>query len=394
MTASTRRYLILAVGTVLLLFLGLIYAYSVLMAPLKSEFAWSVSGMTLIFALSMISFTVGNLIAGKLVKTKGVRCVFPTSIAFLLVGFIGSSFAGGATSLLVIYAAYGIVASIGIGLVYNVVVPAITSWFPDKTGFAQGVCLMGYGFGGFLLGPVVTQVYAQMDWRLVLVSIGVVFSVLVFLSSVIIRNPTAEEVATFPARPSFAGRAENARAEEELERNASASEMVKSPVFFLLYAFLFLLGGIGMGITGIGRELPLSLGADDMTAAFFIGFVNIGSGIGRLCGGTLLDRLGRGRTMTGIGVLFLVAVLTMIGSLVLQSMTVQIVACLLSGISWGATIVTMPFVTRKEWGQRNMAENLAVVNSYGIFAAVNRTADAQDVEYRKTHGISAGRGVA
>ena len=30
----------------------------------------------------------------------------------------------------------------------------------------------------------------------------------------------------------------------------------------------------------------------------------------------------------------------------------------------------MPFVTRKAWGQKNFAENLAIVNGYGTFAVV------------------------
>ena len=94
-----KRIPILVVGTVTLLFLGLIYGYSVVMAPLKAQFDWSVSGMTTIFALSMIAFTVGNLVAGKLLKRHNVRFVMTVAIAFLLVGFVGSAFADGASSL-------------------------------------------------------------------------------------------------------------------------------------------------------------------------------------------------------------------------------------------------------------------------------------------------------
>lgn len=66
MNLRARRVLTLAVGTLLLLFLGLIYAYSVLMAPPKAQFDWSVSGMTLVFAISIVAFTIGNLLAGKI----------------------------------------------------------------------------------------------------------------------------------------------------------------------------------------------------------------------------------------------------------------------------------------------------------------------------------------
>lgn len=364
-----KRYLILAMGTVLLLFLGLIYSYSVVMAPLKAQFGWSVSGMTLIFALSMIAFTGGNVLAGKLLRNHDVKFVFLVAIAFLLVGFVGSSFASGSSSLMLIYLTYGIIASVGIGLVYNVIVPTITSWFPDKTGLAQGVCLMGYGFGGFLLGPVITNVYAQLgSWQEVFVGVGIIFSVLVLIGAFAIRVPSAQEAGELPAAVASAGGTSSAP--DIQTREATSAEARRDPVFWMLYLFLFLLGGIGMGLTGIGKEFPTSLGADAVTAAFVIGFVNIGSGIGRLAGGAILDKLGRAKTMLIIAALFLVGVCVMALSVVTRSIPVQIVGCLVCGISWGWTIITMPFVTRKAWGQKNFAENLAIVNSYGIFAAI------------------------
>ena len=55
--ASLRgRRGILAASTLLLLFLGLIYAYSVVLAPMKELWGWSVSQMTLVFALSIGMF--------------------------------------------------------------------------------------------------------------------------------------------------------------------------------------------------------------------------------------------------------------------------------------------------------------------------------------------------
>ena len=88
MNLRARRVLTLAVGTLLLLFLGLIYAYSVLMAPLKAQFDWSVSGMTLVFAISIVAFTIGNLLAGKIESAVGVRPVYLLGAALLLDGMI------------------------------------------------------------------------------------------------------------------------------------------------------------------------------------------------------------------------------------------------------------------------------------------------------------------
>ncbi|WP_455137771.1 MFS transporter [Thermophilibacter sp.] len=358
-SGGARRVLVLLVGAAVLLFLGLIYAYSVLLAPLKAAFGWDVSGMTLVFALSIIAFTVGCLVSGEIERRGHARRGLVLGAALLLAGFVGTSAVGGGASLGAACASYGLVASLGIGIVYNVVIPTVTAWFPDRCGMAQGVSLMGFGSGGFVLGPAVTQLYAIADWRAVLLGLGVALTALVLASAAVLRPPEPRELA------GIAGAAPAAEG-DGAAREAGVGEMVRDRTFRLLYAFLFMLGSVGMGVTGIGRELPLALGVDDMTAAFVIGFVNIGSGLGRLGGGAVLDRLGRGRTMCGIAAVGTVAPLVMVASLVLGSVAVQVVACLLTGIGWGAAVVSMPYVTRTEWGQRNMAENMAVVNTYSI----------------------------
>lgn len=368
MSTQLRRPLVLMAGALLLLLLGLIYAYSVLLAPLKVVFDWDVSGMTLIFALSIISFTVGCLVSGELERRGLDRPGLLLGAALLLAGFIGTSLAGGATSLLSTVAFYGVVSSLGIGVVYNIVIPTVTAWFPDRPGMAQGVALMGFGCGGFVLGPVMTQLYSMLDWRLVLVGTGVLFAAAVMLTALVVRPPTAREGAALSGLAPDSDRGGDGSAGGN--RDAGLAEMLRDRSFYLLYAFLFFMGSVGMGVTGIGRELPLSLGADDMTAAFVIGFVNIGSGIGRLCGGAALDRLGRGPAMFAMAVLGVAGPLSLVASLLLTSLPLQTVSCLVTGIGWGAAVVSMPFVTRTEWGQSNMAENMAVVNTYSIFGSV------------------------
>lgn len=362
-----KRHSLLAVSTALLLFLGLIYAYSVLLAPLKVEFGWSVAQMTLVFALSVCSFTLGSLAVGPLVRAKKNVVALLAGAAMLAAGFLGTALASGASALFAVHASYGVVASFGIGWVYNVVIPTVTSWFPDKCGFAQGVCLMGFGAGGFVLGPLATQLYLMFPWRATLMGFAVAFAALVAGSALVLKAPADDEAAGLAARVGGAGKVASDASDD---RFVSSPQMLRTSTFWLLYAFLFMLGSNGMGITGIGRELPLSLDASDLAATVVIGFVNVGSGIGRLSCGVALERLGRRKTMRIIGCDGTVAPLVMIASLLTGSLAVQAVACFLTGMSWGAAVVTMPFVSRTEWGQANMAQNMAVVNTYSVFASL------------------------
>lgn len=370
MPQMQKRAALLVFGAVLLLFLGLIYAYSVLLAPLKAEFGWSVANMTLVFALSICSFTVGSLFSGPLIARGRSALGFFIGAALIGGGFLGTAAASGAASLGIVLAAYGVLASLGIGLVYNIVIPTVTSWFPDACGMAQGICLMGFGSGGFLLGPVATALYGGFPWRGVLVGFGAVFAALVSAGALVMRQPGAEEVVgagAGAARGAGAGPAAGASAPTA---DVGTAQMLRTRTFWLLYAFLFMLGSIGMGVTGIGREIPGLLGADGLAAAMVIGCVNVGSGVGRLCCGMALDRFGRAATMRVIGAGGLLAPVVMAASLLCGSLAVQALACLVTGASWGAAVVTMPYVSRTEWGQSTMARNMAVVNTYSIFASI------------------------
>ncbi len=363
MPQMQKRAALLVFGAVLLLFLGLIYAYSVLLAPLKAEFGWSVANMTLVFALSICSFTVGSLFSGPLIARGRSALGFFIGAALIGGGFLGTAAASGAASLGIVLAAYGVLASLGIGLVYNIVIPTVTSWFPDACGMAQGICLMGFGSGGFLLGPVATALYGGLPWRGVLVGFGAVFAALVSAGAFVMRQPGAEEAAG-----AVAGPADGTAAAPTAD--VGTAQMLRTRTFWLLYAFLFMLGSIGMGVTGIGREIPGLLGADGLAAAMVIGCVNVGSGVGRLCCGMALDRFGRAATMRVIGAGGLLAPVVMAASLLCGSLAVQALACLVTGASWGAAVVTMPYVSRTEWGQSTMARNMAVVNTYSIFASI------------------------
>ena len=54
MQKKRRRWAYLILSVFLLLFLGLIYAWSVFRVPLEQEFGWSKSGTSLTFSISMI----------------------------------------------------------------------------------------------------------------------------------------------------------------------------------------------------------------------------------------------------------------------------------------------------------------------------------------------------
>ena len=65
--ANNKRWLYLAVGTLLLIFCGLIYGWSLFKTPFSEVYTgWSLSQLSMTFTISMIFFCIGGFVAGKL----------------------------------------------------------------------------------------------------------------------------------------------------------------------------------------------------------------------------------------------------------------------------------------------------------------------------------------
>ena len=66
------RWLYLVVGVLAMLFAGIIYAWSILKAPLASEFSWGASELALNFTLAMSFFCIGGLLGAVAAYVGGV----------------------------------------------------------------------------------------------------------------------------------------------------------------------------------------------------------------------------------------------------------------------------------------------------------------------------------
>lgn len=62
------RTAILGVGMITLAIAGLLYAWSIFVAPLETEFGWNRSQTSLTFSLSMVFWSVGLLVNGQMAK--------------------------------------------------------------------------------------------------------------------------------------------------------------------------------------------------------------------------------------------------------------------------------------------------------------------------------------
>ena len=345
------RWLYLILGLVLMLFLGLIYAWSVFRGPLEAEFGWTASQLSVTFSISMMMFCLGGLAGGIITARKGYRLTYILCAICLAAGFI---LASRINTLMGIYLTYGVLCGLGVGLGYNVTISTVVRWFPDRQGLVSGVTLMGFGFGGMILGTAGAKMIDTIGWRTTFFIFGVAFAVIIILCMMLIRIAPQEFVTGLSK-----GKSNVKPSVEELK----PVQILKRRNFWVYYGWTIVFGSAGLSIINSATPFAQTILGDDLTrAAAVAGIVSIFNGAGRVVGGLTFDRFGFRPTMLTADVLFGASAFALIGCYTSGSYILLVIAFVLIGLSYGFIPPTSSAYVAYFFGRENYGTNFAIVN--------------------------------
>ena len=120
------RWAYLTIGVAAMLFAGVLYAWSILKAPLSAEFGWTGAQLALNFTLTMSFFCIGGLLGAQLSKRAGHRLALTVAGGLAAAGFVLTA-AIRHPSIVMLYISYGVLAGMGIGIAYNVLISTISA---------------------------------------------------------------------------------------------------------------------------------------------------------------------------------------------------------------------------------------------------------------------------
>lgn len=356
----SSRWALLVLGVILLLFLGLIYGWSIFRSPLQSEFGWTDSQASLTFSISMMTFCLGGLVGGIINKGKnGFRINLIAAAVLLAIGFFSAS---NIQSLMGIYLSYGVCCGFGVGLGYNTAISTIVKWFPDKQGLISGITLMGFGFGSMILGTVAGAMIQSMGWRVTFRIFAVAFAIVMVVGALLLRNAGAEFVAYLSQGSS--------KAVTPAVEEVGAAVMLRRRNFWIYFVWAIILSAAGLAI--INSSAPyaqLFVGENLTLAASIAGIVSIANGVGRVIFGGMFDKIGYRLTMLIDCVVFVVASLVLVASFATKSMPVLVIAFILIGLAYGGVTPTNSAFIAYFFGRENYAVNFPIVNLNLIFAS-------------------------
>lgn len=366
---SNKRWIYLGMGTLTLLFLGLIYAWSIFRTPIGELFPdWSISQLSLTFTISMIFFCLGGFAGGVLSKRMSIKTRMLISAVMLLIGFFTVSTIktdSPGASLTMLYIFYGVFGGGGVGVAYNGVIGTLNKWFPDKVGLASGIMLMGFGLGGLVLGSVVNSMIGSMGILPVFRILGIVICIICVLAAFIIKAPGAEDSDALAALAAFAsGGKAKADAGSEV-RNYTAGEMLKTPQFWFFTIWAILLNSAGLLVINSAANISVAFGG----AAILGMIVSLFNGAGRIVAGNNFDRFGR-FTSTLVNNAFMLAAGIL---LTLGGMTGAYIFILCGlvfvGLAYGGCPTITSAYINKAFGPANFPTNFSIANFSLIPAA-------------------------
>ncbi len=353
-----KRWLFALNGVLAMLFMGLIYAWSVFVGPLEGEFGWQRNETSLVFSISMAFFCLGGFGGGLLSKKFSPRIVMLGAAVFVLGGF---SLASTISSLIGLYLCYGVMCGFGVGMGYNAILNSVLRWFPDKQGTVSGVLLMGFGFGGMVLGTVAVQLMDTYGWRGTFVSFGVALSVLLAVATLFMRLPTAEQISE------IGGGAKKAAATQT--EDVPTLQMVKSRNFVSYFMWAGFFAAVGLAIIGVAAAMAGSMTENLAQAAFVAGLLNIFNGIGRVVAGILFDTIGSKKCLWLYSGALLLTVLILMGAIMTNSLILLGVGFVAVGLCYGGVPTFNSAYVSRMYGTKYYPINLSVMNLQLILSA-------------------------
>ncbi|MBO5305226.1 MAG: MFS transporter [Clostridia bacterium] len=351
-----KRWFILAVGVITMLFAGIIYAWSILKIPFRDEVGFASSQLAFSYTLTMCFFCLGGFLSGQIIRRIGTR---PTILIAGVLAGTGIALAGILAPLAPIWLffSYSLLAGLGIGMAYIAIISTVNSYFPDRKGLSSGVLMMGFGASTLILGKLAARLFASpLGWKNTYVIFGIAIGVVLILSAIFITPPDANTVFPAPKRKA------SAREEVFEERDYTPLEMVRRLTFWKAFLSLVCFTAVGSSVISFANDLALSVGATADFATTLVGALAVCNGLGRILTGAVFDSLGRRFTMIGATVLTAVAATATLVSVTLSSLPLCVVGLCLTGLSYGTSPTVSSAFTLAFYGKKYFASNLSISN--------------------------------
>ena len=343
--------------------------FGVLILPIERTFGWDRWVISAAMSLRQLESGIVSPAVGFLLDRFSARKLIFWSAVISGLGFIGLGFTSGIVMFFLCFVVISLGAS---GVSHAVTWPVIISrWFRRNRGLATGIAVTGPIFGS----PIVilnTQIEEAYGWRVVLFGYGILILVGITLLSMLVRDrpePYGLRPDGDPPEDSVT-KEHHAGSQRRIDAGLTMHAVFRTKEFWLFTSYLS--GTFAVNSAVQGHMIPYfqqDIGLSAAWAAVVMSMVFVISGIGRIGGGYLLDR------MDYRLVLAVVAAMMGLGLLYLQVLPVKTVWATLPfavmfGVSFGCLVPMRGTVGSIMFGTRTIGGILGLLQGGPIAAGV------------------------
>jgi OFA family oxalate/formate antiporter-like MFS transporter len=330
------------------------YGWTLFVNPIAEKHGWSRAAIQVAFTIFVLTETWLVPIEGYLVDRFGPRPVVLVGGVLCGLGWVMNSFAA-SLPMLYIAAAVG---GIGAGAVYGTCVGNALKWFPDRRGLAAGMTAAGFGAGSALTIIPISVMIKTSGYESAFLYFGIGQGVIVFaLAWLLTRAPDHVKAAASTGNV------------QQSQRDYAPSEVLRSPIFWVMYAMFVMVAAGGLMATAqlapIAQDFKIMdvpvniMGLVLPALTFALAIDRVLNGLTRPFFGWVSDKIGREQTM------FVAFALEAVGILALYHYGQNpILFVLLTGMvffAWGEIYSLFPSTCADTFGSKYAASNAGML---------------------------------
>lgn len=357
MNLTKKRWIILIASCFINLCIGSIYAWSVFATPM-AKYLSDITGIAYTAGTLAIVFTVTNSVGPITMITGGrINDKFGPKKVIFFGGFIfglGMILAGFSKSLSMLILTYGIITGLGVGMVYGCTISNSVKFFPDKRGLVGGVTTAAYGLSSVIIPPIANTLTTKFGITLAFKAIGLVFLIIVCVSSFFIEKCPADFIPEGWTPP-----VQNGGGVKKVDKDWK--EMLSTPIFYVMIILLTCGAFYGLMCTSLASALAQNMiGMTAASAAVAVSILALFNTAGRIVAGYISDKIGRINTLTLAFVISMAGLLCLIfsgeGDVALFYAGISII-----GVCFGAFMGVFPGFTVDQFGAKNNSVNYGIM---------------------------------
>ncbi len=304
-SSTSNRWIQLVLGIICMAMIAnLQYGWTLFVNPMHDKMGWTKAAIQVAFSAFVLTETWLVPVEGWAMDKFGPRPVVMFGGILVAAAWVMNSMAD---SLELLYFA-AVVGGVGAGCVYGTCVGNALKLFPDKRGLAAGLTAAGFGAGAAITVIPISNMVKTGGYQQAFFTFGLLQGAVILVLALFLVRAPLKAAATAVSKVNPLAR-----------HHYTSKEMLKTPVFWLLYVCFVLVaaGGImaAAQIAPIAKDygvagLPLDVFGSTMPLLTLVLVMdNLCNGFTRPLTGWISDKLGRENTMllifTGEGIAIL-----------------------------------------------------------------------------------------